>query len=155
MADDDRDRGAGLMELFLIAHIAGRGVAIPADQVASVVDIGDVVAVPLAEPSVRGLAALRSRVVTVIDTGTALGLAPTPDAARRAVITQVDGHHYAILVDSLEDVAPFERLPLSSGLALNHGWASAATGLVERDGEPLLVLDLATILPVSALQSAA
>ncbi|WP_333994147.1 chemotaxis protein CheW [Sphingomonas sp. 22R3R2A-7] len=87
------------MELFLIAHIAGRGVAIPADQVASVVDIGDVVAVPLAEPSVRGLAALRSRVVTVIDTGTALGLAPTPDAARRAVITQVDGHHYAILVD--------------------------------------------------------
>ena len=146
MANHDRDRGTGLMELFLIAHIAGRGVAIPADQVASVVDIGDVVAVPLAEPSVRGLAALRSRVVTVIDTGTALGLAPTPDAARRAVITQVDGHHYAILVDSLEDVAAFDRLPLSSGLALHHGWAAAAAGIVEREGEPMLVLDLAAVV---------
>ncbi|WP_333978143.1 chemotaxis protein CheW [Sphingomonas aerolata] len=87
------------MELFLIAHIAGRGVAIPAEQVGSVVDIGDVVAVPQAEAAIRGLTALRSRVVTVIDTGTALGLAPTPETARRAVITQVDGHDHAILVD--------------------------------------------------------
>ena len=137
------------MELFLIAHIAGRGVAIPAEQVGSVVDIGDVVAVPQAEAAIRGLTALRSRVVTVIDTGTALGLAPTPETARRAVITQVDGHDYAILVDSLEDVAPFERLPLSSGLALYHGWAAAASGLVDRDGEPMLVLDLAAVVPSS------
>ena len=62
------------MDLFLIAHIAGRGVAIESGQVDSVVDIGDVVAVPLADRAVRGLAALRSRVVTVIDTGIALGL---------------------------------------------------------------------------------
>ncbi|MEG8026726.1 chemotaxis protein CheW [Sphingomonas aerolata] len=137
------------MELFLIAHIAGRGVAIPAEQVGSVVDIGDVVAVPQAEAAIRGLTALRSRVVTVIDTGTALGLAPTPETVRRAVITQVDGHDYAILVDSLEDVAPFERLPLSSGLALNHGWAAAASGLVDRDGEPMLVLDLTAVVPSS------
>ncbi len=135
------------MELFLIAHIAGRGVAIPAGQVDSVVDIGDVVAVPLAERGVRGLTALRSRVVTVIDTGTALGLASTPMSARRAVITRVDGHHYAILVDSLEDVAPFERLPLSSGLALDRGWAAAGAGIVERDGEPLLVVDLSAVIP--------
>ena len=138
------------MELFLIAHIAGRGVAIPAEQVGSVVDIGEVVAVPLADRAIRGLTALRSRVVTVIDTGTALGLAPTPDTARRAVITQVEGHHYAILVDSLEDVAPFERQVLSSGLALNHGWAAAAAGIVDRAGEPMLVLDLAAIVPAAA-----
>jgi len=138
-------------DLFLIAHIAGRGVAIDAAQVDSVVDIGEIVAVPRAEPFVRGLAALRSRVVTVIDTGIALGLAPTPDAMRRAVITIVDGHHYAILVDSVEDVAPFVRLPLSSGLALRGGWQSVGTGLVERDGEPLLIIDLAAVLPSSPL----
>jgi len=138
-------------DLFLIAHIAGRGVAIDATQVDSVVDIGEIVAVPRAETFVRGLAALRSRVVTVIDTGIALGLAPTPDAMRRAVITIVDGHHYAILVDSVEDVAPFARLPLSSGLALRGGWASVGTGIVERDGEPLLIIDLAAVLPTSPL----
>ena len=140
-----------MSDLFLIAHIAGRGVAIDAAQVDSVVDIGEIVAVPRAEAFVRGLAALRSRVVTVIDTGIALGLAPTPDAMRRAVITIVDGHHYAILVDSVEDVAPFVRLPLSSGLALRGGWQSVGTGLVECDGEPLLIIDLAAVLPSSPL----
>ncbi len=137
-------------DLFLVAHIAGRGVAIAAGQVDSVVDIGDIVAVPRAGAFVRGLAALRSRVVTVIDTGTALGLAPTPDSIRRAVITMVEGHHYAILVDSVEDVAPFQRLELSSGLALQHGWAAAGTGIVERDGEPLLIVDLTALIPASA-----
>jgi purine-binding chemotaxis protein CheW len=139
------------MELFLIAHIAGRGVAIETAQVDSVVDIAEVVAVPRTDASVRGLVALRSRVVTVIDTGTALGLEATPVSARRAVITRVDGHHYAILVDSLEDVALFERQPLSSGLALDRGWASAGVGLVERDGEPLLILDLAALVPQPAM----
>jgi purine-binding chemotaxis protein CheW len=139
------------MELFLIAHIAGRGVAVETAQVDSVVDIAEVVAVPRTEASVRGLVALRSRVVTVIDTGTALGLEATPASARRAVITRVDGHHYAILVDSLEDVALFERQPLSPGLALDRGWASAGVGLVERDGEPLLILDLAALVPQPAM----
>ena len=142
------------MDLFLIAHIAGRGVAIDSGQVDSVVDIGDVVAVPLADRAVRGLAALRSRVVTVIDTGIALGLDPTPANARRAVITRVEGHHYAVLVDSLEDVALFERLPLSSGLALDRGWARAGAGIVERDSEPLLILDLTAVVPSVAAVAA-
>ncbi len=140
-----------MSELFLVAHIAGRGVAIDAAQVDSVIDIGEVIPVPRAATYVRGLAALRSRVVTVIDTGTALGLAPTPTGMRRAVITVVEGHHYAVLVDSVEDVAPFARLPLSSGLALQGGWAAAGTGIVERDGEPLLILDLTAVIPANAL----
>ena len=138
------------MGLFLIAHIAGRGVAIETSQVDSVVDIAEIVAVPRAEAAVRGLVALRSRVVTVIDTGTALGLDPTPDSARRAVITRIDGHHYAILVDELEDVSVFERQPLSPGLALDRGWAQAGVGLVERGGEPLLIVDLAALVPQPA-----
>ena len=140
-----------MTDLFLVAHIAGRGVAVDAATVDSVVDIGTIIPVPRADRVVRGLAALRSRVVTVIDTGTALGLASTPDDMRRAVITIVDGHHYAVLVDSVEDVAPFARLPLSAGLALQGGWAVAGTGIVERDGEPLLILDLAAIISATAL----
>ena len=50
-----------MSELFLIAHLAGRWVAVAASQVDSAVDIGEVVAVPCAPPAVRGLAALRSR----------------------------------------------------------------------------------------------
>ena len=134
-------------QLFLIAHIAGRGVAIDSAQVESVVDIGHVTPTPRVAKHIRGLAALRSRVVTVIDTHAALGLPPIGIAGSRAVITVIDGHHYAVLVDSLEDVALFERLPLSSGLALDRGWARAGAGIVERDGEPLLILDLTAVVP--------
>jgi purine-binding chemotaxis protein CheW len=138
------------MELFLIAHVADRPVAIPAAQVDSVVDLAELVPVPGAGAAIRGLTALRSRVVTVIDTGVALGLAPTSDAVRRAVITRVDGHCYAVLVDALEDVASFTVSPLA-GLALRGGWATVGTGLIEREGEPILVIDLTRLLPGIAL----
>lgn len=139
-------------QLYLIADVAGRTVAIDSDQVESVVDIGEVTAVPRAAKPVRGLAALRSRVVTVVDTEAALGLNGCT-LARRAVITQIDGHHYAMLVDTLDDVAPFELRPLASGIALEGNWRAAARGLVERDGEPILVVDLAALVPASALLS--
>jgi purine-binding chemotaxis protein CheW len=140
------------LQLYLIAEVAGRTVAIDSDQVESVVDIGEVTAVPRAAKPVRGLAALRSRVVTVVDTEAALGLNGC-SLARRAVITQIDGHHYAMLVDTLEDVAPFELRPLAAGIALEGSWRHAARGLVERDGEPILVVDLSALVPTSALLS--
>lgn len=139
-----------MQRLFLIAEVAGRTVAIDSDQVESVVDIGEVTAVPRAAKPVRGLAALRSRVVTVVDTEAALGLNGCT-LARRAVITRVDGHSYAMLVDVLEDVAPFVLKPLASGVALEGAWGTAARGLIERDGEPILAIDLGALVPGSTL----
>lgn len=133
-------------ELYLIAQIAGAKVAISAEQVESVVDIGAVTAVPRAGQNVRGLAALRSRVVTVIDTQAALGL-PGDSNATRAVITKADGHQYAMLVDVLDDVAPFEAVPMGLGLSLDPEWRAAGIGLIEKDGEPILIIDLAVIVP--------
>ena len=136
-----------MSHLFLIAQLAGRAVAIESGQVESVVDIGAIVPVPRADRQVRGLAALRSRVVTVIDSRAALGLPPAETAATRAVITRAEGHHYAILVDSLEDVAPFDLAPLSSGIVLDAGWRATGCGIIERDGEPILAIDLRALVP--------
>jgi purine-binding chemotaxis protein CheW len=136
-----------MSELFLIARIAGRTVAIESSQVESVVDITTVVPVPRTVPQVLGLAALRSRVVTVIDTHAALDLPPADRQPTRAVITPVDGHHYAVLVDTLEDVAPFELLPLASGIVLDGGWRETGCGVIERGGEAVLVIDLRALLP--------
>ena len=136
--------------LFLIAHVAGRTVAIESQQVESVVDIGEITAVPRAPHMVRGLAALRSRVVTVVDTRMALGLAGD-DGASRAVIVRAEGHHYAMLVDALDDVSPFELQPLANGVALDPAWRAIALGLIERDGEPVLAIDLARLVPNVAL----
>lgn len=133
--------------LYLIASIADRLVAIDSDQVDSVVDIGEIVPVPRAPNDVRGLAALRSRVVTVIDTHAALGLTPTDASLSRAVITLVDGHYYAVLVDALDDVAPFTCAPLEAGIAVDGGWARVATGIVDRDGDAVLAVDLQRLIP--------
>jgi purine-binding chemotaxis protein CheW len=145
-----------MSHLYLIAQLAGRPVAIDSNQVESVVDIGEVTAVPRSCAHVRGLAALRSRVVTVVDTQSALGMAPSAQA-KRAVITRVDGHHYAMLVDALDDVAPFDLLPMAAGVALDSVWENAGRGIVERDGEPILAIDLASLVPsyASVSESAA
>lgn len=136
-----------MAKLFLIARIAGRSVAIDSDQVESVVDIGTITPVPRAAPEVRGLAALRSRVVMVIDTCAALGLPRADEQSSRAVITLVDGHHYAILVEALEDVAPFAMAPLSSGFVLEGGWRRAGCGVVDCQGDPMLAIDLRALIP--------
>jgi purine-binding chemotaxis protein CheW len=140
-----------MTDLFLVAHLAGRAVAIESRQVESVVDIGEIVPVPRADRQVRGLAALRSRVVTVIDSRVALGLEAAADAGNRAIITIVDGHHYAIMVDSLEDVAPFAMAPLSSGVVLDGGWRQVGCGIVERNGEPVLAIALRALIPGMAM----
>jgi len=139
-----------MKDLFLIAHIAGRTVAIASEQVGSVVDIGEVTPVPRAPRLVRGLATLRSRVVTVIDTRIALGLDGEGTAAR-AVIVRVDGHDYAMLVDALDDVSAFALHPLANGTALVREWRAIATGIVERDGEPVLAIDLTRLVPRAAM----
>ncbi|MHA6722907.1 chemotaxis protein CheW [Sphingomonas sp. RS2018] len=134
--------------LYLVAHVAGRTVAIDCNQVDSVVDITQITPVPRVAPSVRGLAALRSRVVTVIDTRQALNL-PGRSKSGRSVIVRQDGHLYAMLVDALDDVAPFAMQPLASGIALSPTWRGIARGLIERDGEPVLVIDLCGLVPHS------
>ncbi|MBW4329495.1 chemotaxis protein CheW [Stakelama sp. CBK3Z-3] len=127
--------------LYLVARIAGRPVVIDSEQVESVIDLAGVTDVPLAPGHVRGISALRSRVVTVIDSRAALGLSPSPEIGR-AVITQVDGHHYAVMVEELEDVVPFAANPLTDGIALDRVWRKAGRGYVERDGEPILIVDV-------------
>lgn len=136
-----------MQKLFLIAHLAGRAVAIDSDQVESAVDIGQVTPVPCAYRGVSGLAALRSRVVTVIDPRVSLDLPAVEQTRSRAVITVIDGHHYAILVDALEDVAPFVMSPIGGGVVPEGGWRAAGCGLIDRDGEPILVLDLRALVP--------
>lgn len=137
------------MTLFLLAHLAGRGVAIDSAEVDSVIDIGEIVPVPRAAEAILGVAALRSRVVTVVDTWRVLGLKAPPNAPR-AIVTRVDGHDYAVLFDSVEDVATLDAAPIPSGLALSGAWARAARGVVDVGGEPMLVIGLDALVPIVA-----
>lgn len=134
--------------LKLIARIAGQRVALAADAVESVVEIESITPVPLAARHIAGLAALRSRVLTVIDSYAALELPPRVESADilQAIVVTVDNHLYGLLVDEVEDVAEIADAPVPLHAGLSRGWANCAVGLVEHEGYALLLLDAAHIV---------
>ena len=81
-----------MQDLYLIVEIAGQRAVLPAAFVESVVEIEEVAPVPCAPAHVFGLFALRSRVLTVIDTIAALGGERSSAGEKQAVIVTVDGH---------------------------------------------------------------
>ncbi|OZA93163.1 chemotaxis protein CheW [Altererythrobacter sp. H2] len=130
-------------DLLLLVTIAGRCAAIPGAAVQSVVELDQVAPVPLAQPHVAGLTALRSRALTVIDTRAAIGLCPTdwPTEGRAAVV-EVDGHAYALLVDRVVDVAEALSAPAPSEASLGRNWDDVAEGLIETAAGPAVLVSI-------------
>jgi hypothetical protein len=77
-------------DLKLIARIAGQDVALSAEAIESVVEIDAITPVPLAAAHIAGLAALRSRVLTLIDTYAALELGRSPRDGVMQAIARLD-----------------------------------------------------------------
>ncbi len=128
-----------MSDLLLLARVADQRIAFDARAIDGVVDIDAVVPVPLAPALVRGLTAIRSRVVTVIDCGRAAGAAVLADSGRAVTLT-IDGHGYAIRVDDVDDVVPHPGHYVAGALPMNGGWAEMASGAVDvSDGFAILI----------------
>ncbi len=128
--------------LCLIAELDGQRIAIEAAHIDSVVHVSRVTAVPLMPPHLLGLAALRSRVITMIDCRRALDLPPGPTGKFLvAVVVDVDGHHYGLVVDHVEDVREIEGPPSPVRTRLGAGWAVATLGVLDDGEASLLMLD--------------
>ena len=134
--------------LLLIVSIAGSRVAFPSAAVESVVELDTLIPVPRAAPHVAGLSALRSRVLTVIDTVRSLDLGETDcsDGIREAAVVELDGHHYALIVDSVEDVIEALSAPSPIRAVMGEGWERVALGMVETEDGPLLLVDVAALI---------
>lgn len=135
-------------ELLLIVTIAGQRVALPADAVESVVELDTLIPVPRAAPHIAGLSALRSRVLTVIDCMRSLELGATESVGevREAAVVELDGHHYALLVDLVEDVVAALSDPSPVRAAMGPGWERVSSGMVETEAGPLLVVNIAALI---------
>jgi purine-binding chemotaxis protein CheW len=134
--------------LHLVAQIGGCGVLFDTERVASVVELGRAVPAPGAGSAVIGLAAMRSRVATVLDVRSLLGVPPKPRDAGdaeapvgHAVATVVDGHLYAIAVDALEDVETFDIGPVPAGIGAIAD-RDFVRGVADGMGETLVALDI-------------
>jgi purine-binding chemotaxis protein CheW len=145
-------------ELLLVVCIAGQRVALPAARIESVVELDTLIPVPRAANHVAGLSALRSRVLTVISCRRSLGL-PVPkvqDAVLEAAVTEVDGHHYALIVDGVEDVLVAVSDPTPVRAAMGEGWERVSSGMIETEDGPLLLVDVEGLVagPDAARQAA-
>jgi purine-binding chemotaxis protein CheW len=135
-------------ELLLVVTIAGARVALPAAAVESVVELDTLIPVPRAAPHIAGLSALRSRVLTVVDCMRSLELGNTDcsDGIREAAVIELDGHHYALIVDSVEDVIEALSEPVPIRAAMGPGWERASKGMVETESGPLLLVDVGALI---------
>jgi purine-binding chemotaxis protein CheW len=130
-----------MAELLLIARLAGRRIAFPAAEVEAVVELEGLSPAPRALPHVAGLSALRSRVLTVIDSLAALEAGQTESDVRDAIVVTSGGHTYALLVEEVEDVIEASAPPVPAKAPLGAGWDRVALGMVEAEGELLLLVD--------------
>jgi purine-binding chemotaxis protein CheW len=135
-----------MAELYLVVRMAGERVALRASEVESVVEIETLTPVPGAPAHVAGLAALRSRVLTVVDAARAIGdIQDRSDPVREALVAVIDGHPYALLVDSVEDVEEGASEGEAPGIPGSR-WTAVGRATVDIAGDLLLVIDVSRLI---------
>ena len=135
---------------LLMVELAGRRAALPAERIHSVIEPALVVPVPRAASHVAGLAALRSRPLTLIDCRASLGFDPvsdtTPTTGPRAVVVEHDGHLYGLLVDVADEIVAAVGEPGALIADPGPGWRAMAPHMIESANGPLLLLDIAALI---------
>lgn len=145
-----------MAELLLIVQLAGRRVALPAADVEAVVELEGLTPVPGSAPHIAGLSALRSRVLTVIDSWAALGLAgPAGGRTAEAIVVASGGHTYALLVEQVEDVVEATGSPMPFKASPGSGWSRVSSGMVEAGDDLLLLADPHALIAGPPLEEAA
>ncbi len=131
-----------MTNLFLIAHLGGSRVAIESGSVESIVHVPEIVSVPMCDPSVAGIFALRSRVLTLIDTQLLVTSVPQPaNKGALAVVTEIAGHQYGLLVDKVEDVVAIADDQIETKITAPTAWARYVRNIATTDGELVMILD--------------
>jgi len=140
---------------LLLVSIAGERAAFASEIIRSVVELDGITPVARAPEHIAGLAALRSRAMTVVDCRRALELVEADEPMALAVVVELDDFLYALVVDAVEEVVPFDTEPSEIRADLLPGWARAATGMVETSVGPALVLDPTKLIEGPAKRKAA
>jgi purine-binding chemotaxis protein CheW len=75
-----------------------------------------------------------------------LGDTDCSDGIREAAVVELDGHHYALIVDLVEDVVESLSEPAAVRAAMEPGWDRVSQGMVETEQGPLLLVDVAALI---------
>ena len=75
-----------------------------------------------------------------------MGATDCSDGIREAAVVELDGHHYALIVDVVEDVVEALSDPSPVRAAMGPGWERVSAGMVETEAGPLLMVDVAALI---------
>ncbi len=139
-----------MSSLYLIAQMAGVKVAIKSEFVDSVIRVTDVVPVPKSSPAVAGLFALRSRVITLIDSQYKVtGKSERAEDGAHAIVANIDGFQFGLLVESVEAVVTIDDSQFEKNLKPAANWSEITQTLANVDGKLITIIDPARLLSVS------
>jgi purine-binding chemotaxis protein CheW len=136
-----------MTRLYLIAHIDGCRVAIESDRVESIVHVPDIIPVPRADPSIAGLFALRSRVLTLIDSQYVVtGQRCALQKGCLAVVAEIGGHHFGLAVERVEDVVSIAPDDIQTAINPSHQWKSIISETASVGDHLVMILDPAKLV---------
>lgn len=131
-----------MAELYLIAHIDGCRVAINSGRIESIVQIPEIISVPRVDPSIAGLFALRSRVLTLIDSQYSVtGHRQQLAKGCLAVVVEISGHHYGFAVDKVEDVVSISDEVIQKSISPSAKWRPIISDVAQVGDHLVMILD--------------
>ena len=123
---------------YLLVQAGGRSIGLEVAEVLEVVDLAATFAVPSHEPALRGVVAVRDRLVPVVNLSAVLwGEASPPVRGEVGVLARAGRQRVCLEVDSAEAVLAEDVVPVPAGESLP--WAM---GVARRDGALVPILDL-------------
>lgn len=134
----------------VIFHLGGEEYGLPVEVVNSIIRYEDATPVPRAPHGVLGVINLRGRVVPVVDLQLRLrGVDFVPGPVSRIVVCEGSAGVVGLAVDSANEVAdlPVGEIREVPDGVLSTETARAFTGVVEREGSLVMLLDIDDALP--------
>jgi len=128
---------AGRQCQYLLVRAGGREVGLEVSEVLEVVDLAAAFAVPTTDEAVRGVVAVRDRLVPVVHLAMVLWGGDAPDAGEIGVLARAGRQRICLEVEGAEAVLAEEVVPVPAGQSLP--WA---LGVARREGVLVPILDL-------------
>lgn len=130
----------------VLFRLGRQAFALPLAQVKDVARGPAITQVPNAMFAVRGMTVLREQLAPVLDMRARFGLpAATNPQQCTALAVDHEGERVALLVDRVEDVLMLP--PTLPGVqARDPLWQGVVSGVVQREHDTILVLDIAAVL---------
>jgi purine-binding chemotaxis protein CheW len=146
-------RGGGAVSEYLAFRLRGETFALPLGDVREILVPPPITLVPRAARDVLGIVSVRGRLVTVIELATRMGLDRHSDvpsvATKRERVLLVESQAQETMGLRVDEVLSVYRLgeaEIEPSAALGGSVAEHVAGIGRRDGELLVLLDLAVLL---------